>query len=271
MKDKVIVITGASQGIGLCLSRQLAKAGAKVILLARSKERLSVVEKSLQQQNLAAESIVVDLTSENEIKKAFQIISNKYPKVDILVNNAGVGLFATVGNSALDDSKAIFATNFFAPLLCTQQCLPLMRNEGGLIVNISSAISKYSSSLQGVYAASKSALDRLSEALRIEESQHRIKVLSVYVDRTNTNFKDHLLGIRENYILPFKKLSSADPEAVAAKIISAMSVKKSIYHTTYKSRWFTLVAGIAPSLLYFLFKKQFNLIKQQINSRQNHE
>jgi uncharacterized protein len=268
MKDKIVVVTGASQGIGKCLAIKLAEKGAVIFLLARSVDKLRALEKELTEKQNRVKSIPVDLTSDEEVRDVFKQITDSHGKIDVLINNAGVGLFATVQDSNLTDSRILFDTNFFAPLLCIQQTLPLMRSNGGSIVNISSAISKHSSFYQGVYSASKSALDRLSESLRIEEGKNKIKVFSIYIDRTKTNFKNHMIGTKENYILPFKGLSATEPEVVAEKIISAIQSNKLIYHTSAKSRLFSLGSAILPSIVTKLFTEQYHKLtksKQEVN------
>jgi uncharacterized protein len=260
LQNKVIVITGASQGIGKCLAEQLALKGCKIILMARSKEKLKDLKDILKHRGCSVDAISVDLTSNQQIKEAFKVVFNLYGSIDILINNAAVGLFATVRESSLEDCKRVFDTNFFGPILCIQYALPMIKKHGS-IVNISSAISKHASFYQGIYSASKSALDRLSEALRIEEYKNDIRIISIYIDRTKTNFRENMLGSKENYILPFKGLSMSSPANVANKIILAVEKKRLCHHTSIKSKLFTIGVGIFPSLVNNLFIKQYHKLK----------
>ena len=258
LQNKIMLITGASSGIGKCLAEEAAQQGATVLLAARSLDKLKEIEHNILQKNLKAEALVVDLTSDQSIKKVFEQIQKKYNHLDLLINNAAVGLFETVKNSQSKDAHQLFKTNFFGPITCIQQALPLMNKES-IIVNISSAIAKHASFYQGVYSASKAALERVSEALRIEEN---ITVLTVNIDRTKTDFRNHVLGPKHQLVLPFQHLQEADPQQVAKKILKAIQAKKSIYHTTLKSRVFTLATALFPSLINHLFRKQYKKVKQ---------
>ncbi len=259
LKGKVAVVTGASSGIGECLAKNLAKEGVIVILLARSLDRLKEIEKELLQKGHIAEAKQIDLTSKESIKNTFDSIRRKYPKIDLLINNAAVGLFETIKDTKLNEAEEVMKTNFFGPLLCIQEVLPVMHQQKqGLIVNLSSAISKQASFYQGIYAASKSALDRLSESLRIEENTNKIQVISVYIDRTRTNFRNHVVGPKDKLVLPFRRLKEASPEKVAELIIESIKKSKVIVHTSLRSRLFSFGAGILPEVVNYLFIKQYN-------------
>lgn len=263
IKDSVILITGASCGIGKALSIELARQGAKVVLGARSMGKLKGLEQELKKQGYHAEAVRLDVCSESSIRDVIGYIKKAYNGLDVLVNNAGIGLFETVEDSNVGDAKKVFDTNFFGPMLCMQNVLPIMQEGGGgTIVNISSAISKHASFYQGVYSASKSALDRLSEAVNIEERGNNIRVVSLFVDRTKTNFTDHVVGPKGKLVLPFKGLKSASPKDVAKKIAKAIRSGKPIVHTTLKSRIFSMAAGTYPSLIMRLFAKQYARVKK---------
>ena len=131
-------------------------------------------------------------------------VIKKYGKIDILVNNAGIGLFDTIAHSKWDDIKKIFETNLFGHLLCIQLTLPHMQErKSGLVVNVSSTVSKYSLYNQGIYSASKSALERVTEALDVEEYPNGINTLIVIPDRTKTLIRMHSLGQKHLSMLPF--------------------------------------------------------------------
>ncbi|HLD00879.1 MAG TPA: SDR family NAD(P)-dependent oxidoreductase [Candidatus Nanoarchaeia archaeon] len=262
IKGKTVVITGASEGIGKSLAQEMAQQGARIILLARSVDKIKLMEFDLIHKNYLAEAFPLDLTSDESIRETFAKILKKYSQIDLLINNAAVGYFDQIADTKEDAAKIMFQTNFFGPLKCVQQVLPGMRTrKSGGIVNISSAISKHSSFNHGIYAASKSSLDRLSEALRIEEDKNNIKVYSIFVDRTKTKFKEHVLGSKETLMLPFEDLNEADPDNVAQKIIAAIENNKYIYHTSLKSKLFALGSGVFPLMVSKLFAQQYQKIE----------
>ena len=258
IKNKVVIITGASKGIGKSLAIEFAKKGAIVILAARSVDQLRKLESALKSRNGSVFSVFLDLTSRKSIESAVKDVIGKYRKVDVLVNNAGVGLFDNISDSKNEDVKKLFETNFFGPLFLIQNVLPYMRKrKNGLIINISTAISKHSLFHQGVYSASKAALERVTEALSIEEHKNGIKTLLVIPDRTRTDFRNNVLGSKKFAMLPFK-LPESSPDSIAKKIIKSIVKGKSICYTSLRSRIYTAASGLCPQFIDNLYKKSYN-------------
>lgn len=238
------MITGASSGIGRALSVELGLRGAIVVLAARSKEKLE--ETGLILSGYGIEHIVVpfDITSDFSIQHLLSTVTQKYSRIDIFVNNAGVGLFQNIAHSTPKEMQTVFNTNFWGPLKIMQQLMPML--QGGMLVNISSAAAKYSPYQQGIYAASKAALERLTEAVGLEE-QH-VKTLLVIPDRTETPFMQNVVGPKENAKLALQ-LKFASTEAVAKKIANAMAKDKSVCYTTLKARIYTILGAVYPALV----------------------
>ena len=260
--DKVALITGASKGIGRSLAIELAKNRAIVILAARSRDELKKLEADLKARDYRVSSVFLDLTSKKSIETAAQEVIRRHQKIDILVNNAGVGLFETIADSKTEDAKKLFETNFFGPLYLIQNVLPYMRKrKSGLIVNVSSAISKHSSFHQGIYSASKAALERMTEALSIEEHRNGIKTLLVIPDRTRTEFRSSALGKKKNEKLPFK-LPESSPDLIAKKIIKAIMKGKDISYTSLRSRAYTAASGLCPQLINKTYKRSYRKISR---------
>tara|TARA_B100001971_G_C18235368_1_gene566745 strand:- start:1090 stop:1896 length:807 start_codon:yes stop_codon:yes gene_type:complete len=258
LKNKVVVITGASEGIGKSLALEFGKRGAITVITARSTKKLKKVESILKSNNADVFSITLDITSKSSIKYMIKKVMEKYGKLDILINNAGVGLFEKISNSKWSDTKKLFDTNFFGPLICMQLVLPHMRRrKEGLIVNISSAISKHSLFYQGIYSASKAALERITESLDIEEYRHGVKTLLIIPDRTKTNFNRNILGSKRLVQLPFK-LPMSNPNIIAKKIVASIIEEKHICYTTLRSRVYSLAAGFYPEYINKTFKKSYN-------------
>lgn len=259
IKNRVVIITGASSGIGKSLALEFAREGAITVIAARSVKKLRKLAHILKSYNPKIFPIFLDLTSRDSIQSMVQKVIRKYGRIDILINNAGVGLFENVANSRWKDINKLFVTNFFGPLFCIQIVLPYMRKKKrGLVINISSAISKYSLYHQGIYSASKSALERITEALDIEEHKNGIKTLLVIPDRTKTRFRKNILGRKKFARLPFK-LPESSSDLIAKKIITSIIKGKGICYTSLRSRTYSIASSLYPGFINKVYKKSHDM------------
>jgi 3-oxoacyl-[acyl-carrier protein] reductase len=151
LQGNIVLVTGASRGIGKALSILLCKKGATVIIASRTLDPLEEFQGKLKKEGHSVDAFAVDVCSEKSIVDLVGKIKEKYGKLDVLINNAGIGLFETVRDSKVEDAKKVFDTNVWGPMMLIQQVLPLM--DGGSIVNISSAITFHGAFYQGVYSA----------------------------------------------------------------------------------------------------------------------
>ncbi len=185
----VCIVTGASSGIGAATARLLSGRGARVVLAARRAERL---------QALAAElpgslALATDVTVPGQIERLVSRTVERYGRVDVLVNNAGQGLHVPLEELDPVDLRAVFELNVIAPLVGMQAVLPVMRAaSGGAIVNVSSATSLRVFPGLGGYAATKAALNMLSQVARVEMADARVAVSVVYPSVTATEFHQRL-------------------------------------------------------------------------------
>jgi short-subunit dehydrogenase len=250
INGSVAVITGASSGIGRALSIELGLRGAIVVLAARSKEKLEETALILSGYGIKHTTIPFDITSDTSIQKLLRTTIEKHKRIDIFVNNAGVGLFQNIAHSTPKDMQMVFNTNFWGPLKIMQQLMPAF--SGGMLVNISSAAAKYSPYQQGIYAASKAALERITEAMGLEEQ--RVKTLLVIPDRTETPFMQNVVGPKENAKLALD-LKFASTEAVAKRVVNAIAKDKSVCYTTLKARIYTVLGAVYPALVKKILSK----------------
>jgi short-subunit dehydrogenase len=196
VQDKVIIITGASEGIGEAAARLLAHEGAKVALVARSTDKL---------QKLAGElngsfPYTADMRDTNAVKGMIAAVRDHYGRIDVLVNNAGRGLHGTpVERIDVDEFRELFELNVVAPLVAMQSVIPIMRGQGsGVIVNISSRLSKMAIPGVGGYASTKYMLNGLTFTAREELAKDNIKVSLVVPGRTATRFQLNSMGASPN-------------------------------------------------------------------------
>jgi short-subunit dehydrogenase len=196
VRDRVVIVTGASSGIGLATAKLLSKQGAKVALVSRSME---VLEKlSAELPNSIA--IKADMTKIPEIKRMVDQTHEHFGRVDILINNAGQGYDAPVEKTDIDTFHYIFDLDVIGPLVAMQQVIPIMRKQGeGAIINISSGTALMYLPNMSAYSASKRALAGISLTAREELKTDNITVSVVYPYITLTEFeKNTIKATREN-------------------------------------------------------------------------
>src|SRR6478752_1169233 len=179
-RNRLVVITGGSRGLGLVLARQLADAGAALVLCARDAEELEVAARELRQRTSFVATYTCDMSQADEITALFRRIRREVGSVDVLINNAGIISVGPMESMNLDDYERSMAVHFWAPLICTELVLPDMRRRGeGRIVNISSIGGEVGVPHMAPYSASKFALNGLSQSLRAELAKDGVYVTTV--------------------------------------------------------------------------------------------
>lgn len=184
---KTVLITGTSKGIGLETSLAFGRAGYKVLATMRNTEMASDFKEVIKNESLDITIYEMNVDSDASVKKCMDAIISKYGKVDVLVNNAGIERHGSVEELTMEEFKSIMETNYFGVLRCTKSLLPIMRkNQNGCIINVASVAGHISNSPLGAYAASKFALEAVSEALAQEVKPFNIRVAIVEPGIINT-------------------------------------------------------------------------------------
>jgi short-subunit dehydrogenase len=185
VKSKVAIVTGASSGIGLETAKLLSKKGAKLALVARSKEKLEHLTKELPDSI----AIVADLSMVQEVENMIALVYQHFGRVDILVNNAGRGYDAQIEKIDPEVVRCIFDLDLLGPVVAMQQVIPIMRKQGGgSIINISSGLALMYLPGMSVYSSLKRALAHLSMTAREELKGNNIVVSVMYPYITTTDF-----------------------------------------------------------------------------------
>lgn len=165
-KNQVVLITGASSGIGQRLAIDLAARGAIVVGCARSRERLQETEQEIKRYNPSCSVQVCDVSDPQQVKQTVESALAQFGRIDILINNAGFGLYKSFADSPLDSIEAVLRTNFLGAVHCIKEILPSMiARRSGHIVNIASGAGKIGTPNMAAYCASKFAMIGLSESI----------------------------------------------------------------------------------------------------------
>src|SRR5579859_1133445 len=189
-----ILITGASQGIGLAIAEAAARRGAKVLAAARTAETLNELAARIQAAGFTLEPVVADVTSPGDRQKMVEAALRHFGGLDVLINNAGIGATGHFVEADPERLRKIMEVNFFGLTETTRVFLPLLRKgTTPAIVNISSIAGKRGIPARSDYSASKFAVEGFSEALRAELVKDRIDVLVVAPGLTQTNFSQNMI------------------------------------------------------------------------------
>jgi NAD(P)-dependent dehydrogenase (short-subunit alcohol dehydrogenase family) len=175
-----VLITGTSKGIGLATALMLARAGHTVYATMRSQARAEELAEEAAQENLAIHYSVMDVDADESVAAGIAEIHKTGGPIDVLVNNAGVGGGLAIEDTPMEEFRAVMETNYFGAIRCIKAVIPHMRERrSGLIINVTSVAGRVSTSPLGAYAASKFALEALSEALAQEMKTFGVRVAVV--------------------------------------------------------------------------------------------
>ena len=158
LREQVMVITGATSGIGLTTARLAARRGARIVAVARNEDALRQLVAELLGQRHEATYVVADVASDDDMRFVAQTAIDRFGRIDTWVNNAGVSIFGRSEDVALDDQRRLFDTNFWGVVNGSLAALPYLRNRGGALINLGSEVSEVAVPLQGIYSASKHAV-----------------------------------------------------------------------------------------------------------------
>ena len=191
--DKVVIITGASGGIGLETARLLSKNGASVALVARSTDKLKAISGTLPGSFV----VTADMSRESDARRMVKSVHDHYGRIDVLINNAGRGMWNSAESTDLDQYRGMMDLNVFGPLAAMQAVIPFMRKQGGgVIINISSGVSRMFIPGLSAYASTKYALNAISLTARAELASDNIRVGIMLPGMTATDFGKNSLGTR---------------------------------------------------------------------------
>jgi short-subunit dehydrogenase len=250
-----VLITGASSGIGRCLAEQAARAGARLILAARSADKLDELAQSLKQRGAAAIAVTADVTREEDRQRVLAAATEHLGGLDVLVNNAGVASFGHFADSSEAILRRIMEVNFFAPAELIRRAIPLLvQGIQPAIVNIASMCGRRGLPAWPEYSASKFALCGLTEALRGEMARYDIDVLLIIPGLTRSDLPRHLLRNEGRMQIDFQ--AGMEPSAVAEAILTALRKNRTESILGSEARKILVLNKLFPGLVDWLIKRR---------------
>jgi len=250
LREKVAIITGASDGIGAATAREFAKAGARVVLAARSEKALARLAEELGGASRAL-AIYTDMTDSVSVERMVQRAIAEFGQVDILVNNAGVGYFTSLAKATLEKMYHVFDVNFFGPLVAIQTLVPHWQARGdGHVINILTCAGRLPIPFQGIYGASKAAFIVLTDTLRIELAPLKIAVTGIYPGTVNTLFEKHALHEGEiRTMCPFESGCGTPADGIARGIVQAAQRRPRDQWFSWQGRRYVVTGFFLPQWL----------------------
>ena len=250
--DKVIIVTGASSGIGEATACLFARRGWAVVLAARSVDKLQRIAEEIRAAGGRVLVVPTDVTVQEDVTALAQRAYAHFGRIDVLLNNAGGGISGAVESLDLAQLEYIFRLNVLAPIAALQAVAPIMKQQNdGIIVNVSSLVESIPIPYMSGYGASKAALGYLSDAAAIELDGFHIAVLKVLPGLTETNFDANMLAAEQATTLDalFEKVSLLDvvPAATVAEAIwNAVASRRRQSYVTAQGRFLGWVTQLAP-------------------------
>ena len=252
MKDLVVVITGASKGIGAELARQLAAKGAKLVLAARSAKELEEVAADCKEAGASVATVKADVTSERDCQAIVSGAMAAYGRLDVLVNNAGATMWARFEDiHDMGILKRIMDVNYMGAVYCTHYALTHLKQSKGLIVGISSLAGRTGVPTRTGYSAAKHAMTGFFDSLRIELEDSGVAVTMIYPGFVATGIRENATGPDGKPILvsPVKEGEVMSVEDCARRIVTAMERREREVVMTARGKIGLFLKLLAPSLI----------------------
>ena len=265
LHEQVIVITGASSGIGLATALAAAKKGAKVVLASRNKEALQKAEQQIKGEGGKATYVVADVGNREDVQKIADAAVEEFGGFDTWVNNAGITVYGRLNEVSDEDHRRLFDTNFWGVVYGSLAAAKHLKKKGGVIINLGSVLSDASVPIQGMYSASKHAIKGFTDALRLEleEEEAGVSVTLIKPSAIDTPYTKHAKNYTDQAV------SLPPPVYVPEEVAHAI-----LYAATHQQRDIMIGSGgkmmsstnkYAPGLMDWLSRKFVG--KQQLKDR----
>src|SRR5579864_3957193 len=262
LKNGVVVITGASSGIGRAAAQEFARRGASVVLAARNKRRLKDAAEECEELGGSALVVPTDVTVEEEVEELARQAVDNFGAIDVWVNNAGVGLYARFVDSPADDFRRVLETNLFGCIYGSRAALLQFERQGrGVLINVSSQVALGGIPYSSAYDISKHGVRGLGDTLRQEYVGTDIKICTIFPASTDTPFFQHAANYTGKAIRPLGSVSEA--RKVAREIVRLVEdPRPEVQVGTH---------GYFMSLAHALTPKQYDKVIRRMAEKQHFE
>jgi short-subunit dehydrogenase len=257
LSEQVVVITGASSGIGLATAKAAAEQGAKLVLAARSKQALDEIASNVTAAGGEAIAVACDVADRKQVDALAEAALTRFGRIDTWINNAGQGLYGRLDEVTDEDSRRLFDINFWGLVNGSLAALPFLKRNGGALINIGSEVSDAYVPLLGMYSASKHAVKGFTDSLRVEiedVDKAPVSITLIQTTAVDTPFPQHA----RNYQSQEAKLPSPmiEPAKVAEAILDAAANPTRSKRVGMMAKVNTTMATLAPAIADRMAAKQ---------------
>ncbi len=255
LKDQVIVITGASSGIGLATAKMAAEKGARLVLASRNREALEKICSEISEKGGHAIAVECDVAEADQVKAVADRAISEFGGFDTWVNNAGASIYGKLIEVPLAEKRRLFDVNFWGVVHGCRAAIPVLRKTGGALINIGSIASERAMPIQGMYSASKHAVKAYTDALRmeLEAEGFPISVSLVKPAAIDTPFPEHGINHMDHH--PVHTPPVYAPEIVASAILEcAVTMKRDVY-VGGSAKFISLLETFLPRLADLYMEK----------------
>ena len=248
VRDQVIVITGATSGIGLVTARAAARRGASVVLNARAEEDLKIVASEIAATGGQVTFVAGDVAELGVVQALATAAITEFGRIDTWINNAGVSIYGLLEDVSMADARRLFDTNYWGTVHGSLIALPHLKESGGALINVGSELSETVIPLQGHYNASKHAVKGFTETLRLELEKERAPVAVTLVEPSaiDTPYPEHAKNYMD--VEPTHQPPVYAPEVVARAILHCASHAHRTVRVGAGAKTFTLLEKVAPAI-----------------------
>lgn len=255
LKDRVIIVTGASSGIGEAMSRRYAEMGAKVVMAARREEELKRIAKEIEERGGSVAYAACDVTNEQECKHLVEVAVEAFGGIDILICNAGLSMRALFDDCDLKVLHRLMDVNFWGTVNCTKYALPWIQKSKGSIVGISSVAGIHGLPGRTGYSASKYAMTGFLDTIRVENLKKGVHVMTACPGFTASNVRFSALtadGSQQGET-PRDEAKMMTPDEVAMIVAKGIRRRKRLCLMEWEGRGTHLLKKVCPGLVDRLF------------------
>ena len=245
-EDKVVVVTGASSGIGRSTAIEFAGEGAKTVLVSRSADKLERVAQEIRSFNPDILVVPTDVSDTEQVRQMVKTVLSEFGRIDVLFNNAGSSFVGRVEDSNfLENTREMMEVDYFGTIIMTKEILPIMKERGeGHIMNMSSVVGRKAFPHFGGYSSAMHAISAFTDSLRQELFGSGIKVSIIHPALTQTPLLDHVRP--EDMPPPFKRMTPITVQSVAEAVVDGIYYNQARIVVPFQPRMLMLADALSP-------------------------